>query len=145
VARVSIDFRADRIDRIATIECASCSRTWRRSAVPPLASAAGYQSVRLTLILPSAAKRWFARRRWRAELDGGIVIREATIPDLDEAAREHRATFDRHEATRERARAKRAAAEADQHRAAAAMLARLAESDAARAADEAAAAAREAA
>lgn len=145
VIRVSLDFRAEMVDRYATIECAACGRTWRRTRVPPITSAAGYQAVRLTLILPATMHRWYARGRWHAEGDDAIVLREATIGDLDEAARTHRAKSDKAADRRAALRAKREAADRELHERSMATLARLAAYDAENAQAEAEAAAREAA
>ncbi len=146
VARVSIDFRGDRIDRLATVECAACGRTWSRCRVPDrLTSAAGYQAVWLTLILPAVAHRWFARNRWHSEGSDGIVLREANIGDLDEAARAHRARLDVKAATAIRARDKREASDREAVARMHATLAALDAREAAREADDRDAAAREAA
>jgi hypothetical protein len=101
--------------------------------------------VRLTLILPAAMHRWYARGRWYAEGDDGVVLREATVSDLDEAARAHRVKADRHADTLARAKAKREAAMTADHERTLAILARLADHDRENAEAEAAAAAREAA
>src|SRR5512146_79611 len=59
VVRVSLDFRdASGVDRLATVECAACSRTWRRVHPPALRNADGTQAVRLTLVLPGDVHRW---------------------------------------------------------------------------------------
>lgn len=147
VVRVTLDYTAERVEAIAALECAACGRRWRRVKVPPIASPAGYQTVRLDLILPAVSRRWFARGRWHREGDDSIVARDATIADLDTAAREHRARYGRVAASRARA-AERKAATADvpdspAHRAHVARLAALAEREAERAADERAAAERE--
>lgn len=148
VVRVSIDLREERIDPLATLECAACGRRWRRVKVPPLVSAAGYQAVRLELILPAHARRWFARGRWHREGEDGIVVRDATLADLDTAARDHRARWGRVAATRERAAERKAAVanvpDSPAHRTHVARLAGLAEREAERVAEERAAAEREA-
>ena len=135
VVRVSIDFRdRETVDRIATVECALCGHVWRRVSVPRLTSSAGYQSVRLTLILPATVNRWFARGRWHAEGEDAVVLREATIGDLDEAARNHAAGADRIAARKAAAKAKREAEDVAQHERTMDLLARLAAMDAERAA-----------
>lgn len=145
VVRVSIDFRDPaRIDRYATTECAACGDTWRRVKVPAITSAAGYQAVRLTLILPATFDRWYSRKRWHREGDDAAVLREATISDLDEAARNHasrEATLARRKAAD---KARNEAADRAIHERTLATLARLAERDAARKAEEDAAAERDA-
>lgn len=144
VVRVSIDFRDPAtVDRIATIECAACGRVWRRVREPRITSADGYQAVRLTLILPATADRWYSRGRWHREGDDAIVLRDADIGDLDEAARAHRKREDALAARKADARAKREAADREAHEHTMDLLARLSAMDAARAAEDAAAAARE--
>lgn len=146
VARVSIDFRdPERSDRVATLECAACGHVWRRVKVPPIVSPDGYQAVRLTLILPASAERWYSRGRWHREGDDGVLLREADIGDLDEAARAHAARAGRIADRKATVKAKREAADSATHEATMATLARLAAMDAARAAEDAAAAKREAA
>ena len=141
VYRVSLDFTGERVDRLATVECASCGRTWRRSKVPPLRSAAGYQTTRLTLVLPRSARRWFVRNRWHQDGDNATVVRDASIGDLDEAARAHGLRADRLEDRRQRSKDRKVADEA----AARVRMAHLLDTLHARDDDEAAAAAREAA
>lgn len=144
VVRVSLDFReAEAVDRIATLECALCGRTWRRVRVPALTSPKGYQAVRLTLILPAAMHRWYARGRWHAEGEDAVVIREANLGDLDEAARAHRAKADAAATRKAKARAKAEAQALVDHERTLATLARLAELDRARAAEESEAASRD--
>jgi hypothetical protein len=146
VVRVSLDFRdPERIDRIATLECADCGRTWRRVPVPRLTSPQGYQTVRLTLILRATVRRWISRGRWHREGDDAIVVPDANVGDLDEAARNHAAISDRLASRKALARSRKAEREAAEHERTMAMLARWADMDAAYKADEAAAAAREAA
>lgn len=143
VARVSLDFTGHEVDRLATLECVKCGRTWRRIAPPRIASAAGYQSVRLTLILPRDVTRWFSRGRWHRDGDEATVLAEADLSDVDEAARDHRSRQSRRLAAIDRARERKQAAEREAHERTAALLAHLAEVDAARAAAEAEAAERE--
>lgn len=144
VVRVSLDFRDPaRIDRIATLECAACGHVWRRVREPGLVSAAGYQAVRLTLILPAAMRRWFARGRWHAQGSDAVVLTEADLGDLDEAARAHRAKRDQLDARKAKARARAEAEALATHDRTLVTLARLAELDAARAAEEQEAANRE--
>lgn len=112
VYRVSLDFTGERVDRLATVECAVCGRTWRRAKVPPITSAAGYQTTRLTVILPRSARRWFARGRWHREGEDATVLRDATIGDVDEAARAHGIRADRIAARRARAAARKVEDEA---------------------------------
>jgi len=143
VVRVSIDFRDPAaIDRMAVTECAACGHVWRRVKVPRLTSPAGYQEVRLTLILPASYERWFSRGRWHREGDDGAILRDADIGDLDEAARSHRKRQDALATRKAAARDKAAAADSERHAATMNLLARLAAIDAARAADEAEAEAR---
>lgn len=144
VVRVSLDFTGDTVDRLATVECATCGRTWRRCAVPRLRSLAGYQATRLTLIVPTnGLNRWRSRGRWHREGDDSTVLRDADLGDVDEAATAFNARIGR----KIDAKARRIAREAEETRA---LMARYAEIDAARAAreaereaEEAAAAARE--
>lgn len=137
VVRVSIDFRdPERIDRIATTECAACGHTWRRVREPRITSAAGYQSVRLTLILPASYERWYARGRWHREGDDAVILREASIGDLDEAARAHRARAAIVADRKTAARARREAIAVLDHERTMATLAMLAELDASRAREE---------
>lgn len=143
VVRVSVDFRGVEVDQFATLECAICGHTWRACKVPPLASREGYQAVRLTLILPGNVNRWFSRKRWHRTGDDAVILREADMGDLDEAAREHRARADRRMAAKARAAAKRAAEDTAAHERTMDLLARLHALDAERAAQEAEAEARE--
>lgn len=144
VVRVSIDFRDPlRVDQFATLECAACGRTWRAVKVPPLTSREGYQAVRLTLILAGSVNRWFSRGRWHREGDDAVMLREADIGDLDEAARAHGARADRIAERKAAARLAREEAEREQHAATMNLLDRLAAMDAARAAEEAEARMRE--
>lgn len=138
VARVSIDFRdPDRADRVATHECAACGHVWRRVKVPPITSQAGYQAVRLTLILPASYDRWFSHGRWHREGDDGVVLREANIGDLDEAARAHAARAAKVADRKAVVKARREADEREQHERTAELLARLAAMDEARKAADA--------
>lgn len=96
VIRLSLDFTGERVDRLATTECTTCGRTWRRVKVPALRSAAGYQTVRLTLLLPGGTlNRWHARGRWHRTGIDGVEVRDADLGDLDEAARAHTKRADR--------------------------------------------------
>lgn len=96
IVRVSLDFTSERVDRLALLECASCGRVWRRVSVPPLRSPAGYQAVRLTLILPrSSARRWRSRGVWHRDGADQSVLRDADLGDLDEAATAHTKRADR--------------------------------------------------
>lgn len=144
IVRVSLDFRdPERIDRYATTECAACGDVWRRVKVPPITSAAGYQAVRLTLILPSAVKRWHSRGHWHREGDDAAILREADIGDLDEAARNHASREATVAARKARDKARRAESDRLAHEATTDLLARLAAIDAARIAEEREAAIRE--
>jgi len=144
VVRVSIDFRdPERVDRLARTECIRCGHVWRRVRVPAITSAAGYQSVRLTLLLPATIHRWRARGAWHREGEDAVTIADADIGDLDEAARDHRARQERLIDRKVAARTKREAADVATHIATMATLARLAAMDAAREADDLAAARRE--
>lgn len=146
VVRVTLDFRdPERIERFAALECAACGRVWRRCKVPPITSREGYQAVRLTLILPATMHRWYARGRWHAEGEDAVIIGEANISDLDEAARAHRAKAEAAADRKARARAKAEAEALADHERAMQTLTMMAELDAARAAEERAAEEREAA
>lgn len=141
--RVTIDFRDPaRIDRYAATECVACGRVWRRVREPRLTSADGYQAVRLTLILPATADRWYSRGRWHREGDDAHVLRDADIGDLDEAARAHRKRQDALANRKAAERERREADERETHARTMDLLARLAAMDAARADEEAAAEAR---
>lgn len=131
VYRVSLDFTGEAVDRLATVECARCGRTWRRTKTPRLTSAAGYQSTRLTLILPRSSRRWFARGRWHKEGEDATVLRDATIGDLDEAARAHGIRAARLDRARARRREQADAEAIESHHRVQALLAALAERDAA--------------
>jgi hypothetical protein len=137
VLRVSLDFRDPvRVDRLATTECALCGRVWRRVKVPRLTSPDGYQEVRLTLILPGTYARWYSRGRWHREGDDAVVLRDASIADLDEAARAHRAKSDALASRKAAALVKAQADAAATHERTMDLLARLAAMDAARTQEE---------
>lgn len=146
VIRVSLDFRdPSGVDRLATVECAACGRTWRRvRATVPLRNADGTQAVRLTLILPGEVNRWRSRGTWHREGDDP-VLRNASLGDADEAASAHRARMDTRARAKAAAAARKAEREAADHEATMALLARWHERDAERAAEEAAARERDAA
>ena len=142
VPRVSLDFTdPTRIDRLATLECSSCNRTWRRIPAPQVRSAAGYLQVRLTLILPARAQRWYSHGTWHRVGDDAQVLCNASVADLDEAVDRHRKRANRREDRIARARQAREAEAAADREATREWLARI---DAEREADERAAAAREA-
>lgn len=143
VVRVTLDFRLDPVERYAATECTACGRTWRRVRVPALRSPAGYQSTRLTIILPARVRRWRSRGHWRREGDDAAIVVDADLGDVDEAARAHERRATARAIVRERRKAREAAETA-------ALMARLRAAEeaaairrAAREADEAAAAARE--
>ncbi|HEY6057204.1 MAG TPA: hypothetical protein VIV06_04190 [Candidatus Limnocylindrales bacterium] len=143
IVRVSVDLTdARRIDKLATVECASCGHTWRRCRVPALTAPNGDQLVRLSLVVPAEVRRWYARGRWHAEGETG-VIREATVADYIAALADWRTRFGRVEAARLRAAERKAAEERAAHERMADLLAKLAEHDAQREAEERAAEARE--
>lgn len=147
IVRVSIDLRSrDRVDRLATVECAVCGHTWRRVRPPErVTSRDGYQSVRLTLILPAADGVHYSRAtRKRTTSDGAVTLTNATIPDLIAATEDWRKRNAVLLAARERLARRKAEAEAVQRERTAALFARIAEREAEIAAEEAAAAAREA-
>lgn len=148
VPRVSLDFRdPDRIDRLATLECASCGRTWRRipDGTTVRTPGTGYLAARVTLILPSTAHRWRSRGRWHREGSDGLVLVNADVGELEDAVDTHRVRMGKRADARERAAAKREAEAAADREATREWLARVHEADAAREAEERAAAAREAA
>lgn len=141
VTRITIDYTsAARAETWAHVECAQCGRTWHRTRVPAIGQ---YQSTRLTLILPSEQRRWYARGRWHTEGETAITIREATQADMLAARADWQRRSESYGKAQARVKAKKAAAAAEAHRETAALLARLAERDAARQAEEAEAAARE--
>lgn len=142
VVRVSLDLTEPAaIDRLATVECATCGHTWRRTRVPALTDGA-YQTVRLTLILPADHRHWYARGRWHVEGETGVVC-EATLADLIAAQDDWRTRNGTYLAARAHAAERRANAEQAAHLATVALLMGLAARDAERATAEAAAAARE--
>jgi hypothetical protein len=141
VVRLSLDYRdRDRIDRFATVECAACGKTWRRTREPRLGE---YQSCRLTLILPHAQRRYYARKRWHVEGDDAIVIRDATQSDLMAASGDWHARNERRQAARVRLAERKAAAERETNAHTVDLLARLAAWDAEHAAAESEAASRD--
>jgi hypothetical protein len=144
VLRMTVDLRGRESDRFTHIECAACGRVWRRTHNVRPSSRRG-QRVLLTAILPATAHRWYARGRWHREGDDGLVIPEASIADLDDAVRAHRARQDSALARLQRAKDRRAALEAEALAKSRAVMARWAEREAEQAREEAAAAAREAA
>jgi hypothetical protein len=130
IVRLSLDFRDPlRVDRLATMECAVCGRVWRRVREPSITSSAGYQAVRLTLILPATMKRWFARGRWHAEGADAVVLPEADLGDLDEAARAHRVKSEALASRKAAVKAKRETEDVAQHHRTMDLLARLAAMD----------------
>lgn len=144
VPRVSVDLTEPaRLDKLATLECVECGHVWRRIPAPPVTDGE-YQAVRLTLLLPAEQRRWYARGRWHAEGESGVV-REATLADYMAALDDWRKRNGTYLAARERAAERRREAERAAHERAAALLATWQARDAERAAEEAAAAAREAA
>jgi len=141
VTRVSIDYRdRNRFDLLATVECASCGHTWRRTRPPKLGA---YQHCRLTLILPNAQRRYYARKRWHVEGADAVVIRDATWSELMTAAEAWRGRNRIREAARARLAARKAEAERVTHEATMDLLARIRARDEERKAEEAEAAARE--
>jgi hypothetical protein len=146
VPRVSLDFRdPERVDRLAILECVSCGRKWRRIKPPAVRSSAGYQSVRLDVILPATANRWYSRGAWHREGEDALILRDADLGDVDEAARAHSAHLSARLASKARDRERREAADREATARGMAALAAHEARRAADAADEAAAAAREAA
>jgi len=141
VQRVTFDYTsAKAVEPFAHVECAKCGHVWYRTAIPALGQ---YQSVRLTLILPSVQRRWYARGRWHVEGEDAITLRDATWGDLMDAAAEWRKRNTRYDLARARAKAKKEAASLAAHQRAQELLAVLHAKDEARAAEEAEAAARE--
>lgn len=141
VTRLTIDLRSrERIDRTATLECATCGHTWRRTRVPRIGE---YQSTLLTLILPGDERRWYARGRWHREGDDAVVIRDATQLELMGAEGDWKVRNGQYLDARARVAIRKAEAERVQHEATMDLLARLAARDAERAAEEAAAIDRE--
>jgi hypothetical protein len=151
VPRVTVDFRdPSRLERVATLECARCSRTFRtcNADAYPVTERVGeaiVQRVRLTLILPATATRWYSRGAWHREGDDARILADATLADADEATRLWRTRADRKAAAAARAKARKAEADAEACARMAAMLATWAAREAEEAAAEAEAAAREAA
>lgn len=146
IVRVSIDLTSRAtVDRLATVECAVCGHTWRRVAPPErVTSREGYQSVRLTIIVPGADRVNYSRATHKRTVEAGAcVMTGATIPDLMAAMDDWRRRNGQYLATRERAAARKVEADTEARRRMAARLAQWAERDAERAADEAAAQARE--
>lgn len=145
LTRLTIDFRGAELERFAHVECAACGRVWRRTRIVPIRDRHGYQAVAVTAILPASSRRWFARGRWHAEGSDALILANASIGDLDDAARAHRALADRLAVVKARRKANHARLEALALEKSRALLARLAIRDAERDAEEAAALAREAA
>lgn len=144
VVRITLDFRdPERIERFAATECVKCGHVWRRVAEPRITSPAGYQAVRLTLILPATFDRWYSRGRWHREGDDAVILGEAHIADLDEATRAHRKRADSAATRKAAARARAEAAAIADHERTMSLLARLEVLDAARAAEDREAAIRE--
>lgn len=95
--------------------------------------------------MPATLERWYSRGTWHREGDDARELRDASIGDVDEAARDHAARAGRIADRKARAAQRQAERDAETHEATMRLLAQLAEMDAQRAADEAAAAEREAA
>jgi len=112
VIRVTVDLRGREVDRFAHVECAACGRVWRRTRIVPMHDRHSRQTVLATAILPASAHRWYARGRWHREGDDAHVLREASLSDLDEAARAFRARQGRVLARLQRARDRRQELEA---------------------------------
>lgn len=111
VVRVTFDYTsAKAIGSFAHVECARCHHVWYRTSVPKLGE---YQSVRLTLILPSVQQRWFARGRWHVEGEDAIVLKDATWPDLMDAGADWRKRNTRYESAIARRKAAKAAKDAE--------------------------------
>lgn len=145
VYRLTVDMRGREVDRYAHVECALCGRVWRRCRLTPIRNRHSLQRVLVTAILPASAHRWYARGRWHREGDDAVVLTDASIGDLDEAARAYRARMDRVLCRLQRAKDLRASREAEALTASRALMARLHAMDAERAEAEAEAARREAA
>jgi len=143
VDRLTVDLRGREVDRFAHIECAVCGRVWRRTRLSPIRTRHGAQRVLVTAILPARAERWFARGRWHREGDDALVLDNASISDLDEAARAHRARMDQVLVRLARAKERRASLEAEALGKARSLIAHLHTMDELRADDERAAIARE--
>jgi hypothetical protein len=108
VIRVSLDFRdPERVDRLAVLECAQCGRVWRRVKPVAIRSREGYQAVRINVILPAVANRWYSRGRWKVEGTDALVLVDADLGDVEEAAVAHDARSTARQATRARAKVRR--------------------------------------
>lgn len=149
--RLTLDTRdtARAIERIATIECARCARTLRRvkaDTAPPTERVDGVlvQRVRMTLILPAKVTRWYSRGAWHRTGDDGTVLTDATLADVDEAARLHRAALTARLDGKARAKARKEASDLEAVARSQALLAAIHAREAEQAAEEAAAVAREA-
>jgi len=145
VTRVTVDLRGREVDRFAHVECAACGRVWRRTRLVPITAPNGAQAVLVTAILPASARRWYAHGAWHREGDDALVLVNASIGDLDDAARARRVRMDSVYRRLQRAKDLRASREADALTTSRALMARLHEMDALRAAEERAAHEREAA
>lgn len=111
VQRVTFDYTSRKaVESFAHVECAKCGHVMYRTQVPRLRE---YQSVRLTLILPSDQRRWFARGRWHVEGQDAVTLADATWSDLMDAAGAWRKANDQYEAARARAKARKAARDAE--------------------------------
>lgn len=135
IVRLSIDTRSrERLDTLATVECARCGRTWYRTTPPRLGE---YQSTRLTLVLPGDARRWFARGRWHVEGEDAITVADATWDDLIAAQDDWKRRNGQYLDAKAKQKAKVEADVIRQHEWAQDLIARLHARDAERAAAEA--------
>jgi hypothetical protein len=111
VVRLTLDYRSRAsLETFAHVECALCGHVMYRTSTPRLGE---YQSVRLTLILPSEQRRWFARGRWHVEGEDAVTVADATWSDLIDAGAEWRKRNDQYNAARARAKARKAERDAE--------------------------------
>ena len=140
VQRATFDYTsAKAVEPFCHVECAKCGHVWYRTAVPRLGE---YQSIRLTIILPSTQSRWFARGRWHVQGETAIVIDEAHWSDLMDAATEWRKRNTHYEMARARVKARKVERDLEAVKKSHALIERLHAMDAARAAEEEEAASR---
>ena len=143
VTRITVDLRGREVDRFAHVECAACGRVWRRTRIVPITAPNGGQAVLVTAILPASARRWYAHGAWHREGDDALILVNASIGDLDDAARARRTRMDSVYRRLQRAKDLRAARESEALAKSRALMAHLHAMDAERAAQEADARARE--
>lgn len=115
VVRITYDLRDRReVLTSATLECAECGRTWRRTRVPDLREWKNVQRHALTLILPpeKRVKIWVTRGHIKREGDDALIVENANYGLLMDAMAEWRKRNGTYEAAKARAKARKAEAKA---------------------------------